>query len=380
MIRGFLLLTVDVLERAQKELINWNHSGMSVMEMSHRGPQYMEIQAQAEKNLRELMGIPDNYKVLFLQGGASTQFAAIPLNLTKPGDKMDIVSWVTPWQPCRRGLLSSLFAPRPAPQLVTGSWSKKAQEEAHKMGCDVNVVAKGDNKSIPPQSTWKLSEAKYLALCSNETIQGVEFKHDPEVQGKILIADMSSNIMSKPVDVSKYGVIYAGAQKNVGPAGVTIVIVREDLIGHCRTDAPTMLDWKTAADNDSMYNTPPCYSIYLCGLVFEKLLKEGGLKEMERKNNAKAKLIYDAIEHCKGFYDCPVRHDVRSNMNIPFTIPAKPELEKVFIKEAEKLGMIQLAGHRSVGGMRASVYNAMPKEGCQALADFMVEFYKKHSA
>jgi len=350
---GPAILPLDVLEQAQKDLLNWNGSGMSVMEMSHRGSQYMSIQAKAEKDLRELMAIPANYKVLFLQGGASTQFSAIPHNLTQAGDHLDMV--------------------------LTGAWSKKAQEEASKLGCTVNVAAKGDNKSIPDQSTWKLSaESKYLVLCSNETIGGVEFKTDPVVEGKTIIADMSSNILSKPVDVSKYGVIYFGAQKNVGPSGVTVVIVRDDLIGAARMDCPTMFDWKTAADNDSMYNTPPCFTIYLCGLVFDKLLREGGLAEMERKNQAKAKLVYDAIDASSGFYNCPVAADCRSNMNIPFTIPSKPDLEKVFIKEAEKLGMIQLAGHRSVGGMRASCYNAMPHEACKGLAEFMADFHKRN--
>lgn len=318
------------------------------------GPQYMKIQEQAEKDLRALLNIPTNYKVLFLQGGATTQFAAIPLNLTKPGDTVD--------------------------QLITGSWSKKAQEEAAKY-CTVNIVCKGDNKSIPDRAAWKLTEgAKYVHLCSNETIQGVEFKEDPDLQGRVLIADMSSNILSKPVDVSKYGVIYAGAQKNIGPAGVAIVIVREDLLGLSRPDIPVMLDWKTAAENDSMYNTPPCYSIYICGLVFAKLLREGGLAAMQARNEAKAKVIYDAIAASNGFYNCPVEASVRSCMNIPFTIPSSPDLEKAFIKEAAALGMVQLAGHRSVGGMRASVYNAMPLEGCQELAKFMAAFAVSHSA
>jgi len=313
----------------------------------------MAIQAKAEADLRELMGIPDNYKVLFVQGGASSQFAAIPLNLTQAGDTVDFV--------------------------VTGSWGKKAVSEAEKLGCKANVAAKGDNKSIPAQSDWKLStDAKYVHICQNETIQGVEFQAAPEV-GKTLISDMSSCILSRPVEVEKYGVIYAGAQKNIGPSGVTIVIVREDLVGGAREGAPTMLEWATHAENDSMYNTPPCYTIYMCGLVFEKLLKEGGLAAMHERNAAKAKIVYDAIDNSGGFYDCPVDPAVRSLMNVPFTIPSNADLEAQFIKEAAAKGMVQLKGHRSVGGMRASIYNAMPAEGCQMLADFMAEFQKNNA-
>lgn len=351
---GPAVLPLDVLEQAQRDLINWQGSGMSVMEMSHRGKEFESIINKAEADLRELLGIPDNYKVLFQQGGASTQFAAIPLNLTQEGDVVD--------------------------HIITGSWGKKAAEEAAKYA-KVNVAAKGDNKSIPAASSWKLTPgATYVHYCDNETIQGVEFKQPPVVPADgVLIADMSSNFISKPVDVSKFGVIYAGAQKNVGPAGVTIVIVREDLIGKARPITPTMLDYKVQAENSSLYNTPPCWTIYICGLVFAKLLREGGLKSVEVENNRKASLLYHAIDSSNGFYNCPVDPAVRSNMNVPFTIPSNSDLEKVFVKEAEKSGLVQLKGHRSVGGMRASIYNAMPLEGVQTLTDFMKDFAGKHA-
>ncbi|KXZ53964.1 hypothetical protein GPECTOR_6g883 [Gonium pectorale] len=350
---GPAILPVDVLERAQADLVNWQGSGMSIMEMSHRGKEFESVIQKAEADLRALLNIPANYKVLFLQGGASTQFSMIPLNLAKAGDTVDYV--------------------------VTGAWSKKAMEEAKKY-CNVNVAAKGDNKSVPDPATWKLSaDSRYVHYCDNETIGGVEFKSTPDVGGRILISDMSSNFISKPVDVSKYGVIYAGAQKNVGPAGVTIVIIREDLVGHVRPEAPTMLDYKIHVENDSMYNTPPCWSIYICGLVFEKLLKAGGLEAQLELNEKKAAILYDAIASSNGFYNSPVDPAVRSLMNVPFTIPSQPDLEKAFIKEAEKAGMLQLKGHRSVGGMRASIYNAMPIEGVQQLATFMKEFAAKHA-
>lgn len=326
---------------------------MSVMEMSHRGAEFDGIAKKAEADLRKLLNIPSNYKVLFLQGGASTQFAMLPLNLTNEGDVTDYV--------------------------VTGAWSKKAFEEGQKF-TKANLAAKGDNKSIPAPSTWKLSpDSKYVHYCDNETIGGVEFKSVPDVGGRTLIADMSSNFISKPVDVSKYGVIYAGAQKNVGPAGVTIVIIREDLIGHVRPSAPTMLDYKIHAENDSMYNTPPCWSLYICGLVFDKLLKQGGLEAQQKVNEQKAKVLYDAIVASNGFYSNPVDPASRSLMNVPFTIPSNPDLEKTFTKETEKLGLLQLKGHRSVGGMRASIYNAMPLEGVQTLAAFMADFHARHA-
>ncbi len=348
---GPACLPVEVLEQAQKEMLNCRGSGMSVLEMSHRGAAFDEIAKQAEADLRELLSVPENYCVLFLQGGASTQFSAVPLNLSKDGDVVDHVT--------------------------TGSWSKKATAEAERY-CNVNVAAKGDNTFIPEVSSWSMSpNASYLHYCDNETIQGVEFKSVPEVGEKLLVADMSSNFCSKPVDVSKYGVIYAGAQKNIGGAGVTIVLVRKDLIGHARPQTPVMLNYETMAESRSMYNTPPCYAIYICSLVFQYLMGKGGLKEMEKINAGKAKILYDYIEASDGFYVSPVDPAVRSVMNVPFTIPSKPELEKVFVEEAKKVGLVELKGHRSVGGMRASIYNSMPVEGVEALVQFMKDFSVK---
>lgn len=326
---------------------------MSVMEMSHRGREFDSIIKQAETDLRTLLSIPDNYHVLFLQGGASTQFAAVPLNLSTSEDTVDY--------------------------LVTGSWSKKAASEAKKYAT-VNIVATGDNKSIPPAGTWNLSaNAAYVHYCDNETIQGVEFQVPPAVGDKILVADMSSNFCSKPVDVSRFGMIYAGAQKNIGPAGVTIAIVREDLVGRARDICPTMLDLKTMVEDRSLYNTPPCWSIYVCGLVFAKMIKDGGLAAMHKRNQAKAKILYDAIDGSLGFYASPVEPSVRSLMNVPFTIPRSADLEKEFISAATAAGMVQLKGHRSVGGMRASIYNSMPMEGIHALRAFMHDFASKHA-
>ncbi|CAL8468684.1 g8224 [Coccomyxa elongata] len=347
---GPAVLPLPVLEEAQADLLSWKGSGMSVMEMSHRGPEFMRIIEEAESDLRALLSIPDNYKVLFLQGGATQQFAALPLNLSKPGDTVDYI--------------------------VTGSWSKKAAEEAGKYG-NVNIVAKGDNRSVPARGTWNLTPgAAYVHYCDNETIQGVEFKGAPDVGGATLVADMSSNFCSKPVDVSKYGLIYAGAQKNIGPAGVVVVIVREDLVGDARPETPVTLNFKEM--EGSMYNTPPCWSIYVCGLVFKHLLAAGGLPAVKANNDTKAKLVYDAIAASNGFYSSPVEPSVRSNMNIPFTIPSSPDLEKAFVSEASKQSMVQLKGHRSVGGMRASVYNSMPLEGAKALAAFMQDFASRH--
>eukprot|EP00884_Botryococcus_braunii_P018136 jgi/Botrbrau1/5005/Bobra.0396s0026.1 len=348
---GPAILPVPVLERAQADLLNYKGSGMSVMEMSHRSKVFDGIIKQAERDLRTLLAIPDNYKVMFLQGGASGQFASVPLNLSSSPD--DVADYV-----------------------VTGAWSKKAAEEAKKY-LKVNIAAKGDGKSIPARDTWNLTPgAKYLAYCDNETIGGVEFKGAPKDIDTVLVADMSSNFLSKPVDVSKYGVIYAGVQKNVGPAGAVVVIVREDLLGHARPDTPTILDWKVM--EDSLFNTPPCWVIYTCGLVFQHMLEQGGIAAIEKRNQAKAALVYDAIEASGGFYNQPVAKDSRSLMNIPFTIPTDPELEKKFIAEATKEGLLELKGHRSVGGMRASVYNAMPMEGAQRLADFMKDFAARH--
>ncbi len=352
---GPAVLPKEVLQQAQKELLDWHGSGMSVMEMSHRGKEYMGIQAQAEADLRELMGIPANYKVLFLQGGASQQFAMIPLNLL-------------------RGKLSADY-------VNTGEWSKKAISEAKKFS-HVNVVASNADKNftyVPAFDTWKLDkDAAYVHYTPNETIGGVEFNWVPNTGKVPLVADMSSSILSRPVDVPKFGLIYAGAQKNIGPAGLTIVIVRDDLVGHADPRLPAMLDYKTHADNDSMYNTPPTYGIYMAGLVFQWLKKNGGIAAMERTNIAKAKLLYDGIDSSNGFYVCPVNKADRSRMNVPFTLK-DANLDGDFLKRADARGLLQLKGHRSVGGMRASIYNAMPLEGVQALVDFMNEFTKNNA-
>ena len=351
---GPAVLPKAVLQQAQAEMLDWHGSGMSVMEMSHRGKEYMGIQAQAEADLRELMDIPANYKVLFLQGGASQQFAMIPLNLL-------------------RGKLSADY-------VNTGEWSKKAIGEAKKFSY-VNVVANNSDKNctyVPAFDTWKLDkDAAYVHYTPNETIGGVEFNWIPDVGNVPLVADMSSNILSRSVDVSKFGLIYAGAQKNIGPAGLTIVIVREDLVGHADPRLPVMLDYKTHADNDSMYNTPPTYAIYVAGLVFQMLKRKGGIAQMEKTNIAKSQLLYAAIDASNGFYNCPVNKADRSRMNVPFTLK-DANLDGDFLKQADARGLLQLKGHRSVGGMRASIYNAMPLEGVQALVNFMNEFSKSH--
>ncbi len=348
---GPAALPLEVLQQAQAELVNWHGSGMSVMEMSHRGKEYMSIQADAEADLRELMGIPSNYKVLFLQGGASLQFAMVPMNLL-------------------RGKASADY-------LNTGEWSKKAIKEARKYGA-VNVIASSEDKNFsyaPAQSAWKLDpNAAYVHITQNETIGGVEIFDNVDTGAVPLVSDMSSNILSRPMDVSKFGLIYAGAQKNIGPAGLTIVIVREDLLGQTVAGTPTMMDYAIQAENDSMYNTPPTYAIYIAGLVFKMLKAKGGLAAMEQVNRAKAQLLYDVLD-ASSFYGSPVARENRSLMNIPFTLK-DAALDDEFLKGAKDRGMIQLKGHRSVGGMRASIYNAMPVEGVQALADYMKEFEK----
>ncbi len=351
---GPAVLPKEVLQQAQAEMLDWHGSGMSVMEMSHRGKEYMGIHAQAEADLRELMAIPKNYKVLFLQGGAHLQFSMIPLNLL-------------------RGKLSADY-------VNTGEWSKKAIVEAKKFSY-VNVVADNSDKNctyVPAFDSWKLDkDAAYVHYTPNETIGGVEFNWIPNTGDVPLVADMSSNILSRPYDVWKFGMIYAGAQKNIGPAGLTLAIVREDLIGHAPSGLPTMLDFKTHADNDSMYNTPPTYAIYMAGLVFQWLKRNGGVGAMERVNIAKAELLYAAIDASSGFYHCPVNKADRSRMNVPFkTRDAATDAE--FLKQAEARGMLQLKGHKLAGGMRASIYNAMPIEGVQALVDFMNEFARKN--
>ncbi|KDP43750.1 hypothetical protein JCGZ_22377 [Jatropha curcas] len=352
---GPATLPANVLKKAQAELYDWRGSGMSVMEMSHRGKEFLSIIQKAEADLRTLLNISDDYSVLFLQGGATTQFAAIPLNLCRPDDPVDFV--------------------------VTGSWGDKAFKEAQKF-CKPKAIWSGKSEKytkIPSFDDLEQNpDTKYLHICANETIHGVEFKDYPIPKSGLLVADMSSNFCSKPVDVSKFAVIYAGAQKNVGPSGVTIVIIRKDLLGNAQEITPVMLDYKTQADNDSLYNTPPCYGIYMCGLVFEDLLAQGGLHEVEKKNKKKAELLYNAIDESNGFYRCPVEKSVRSLMNVPFTLE-KSELEAEFIKEAAKEKMVQLKGHRSVGGMRASIYNAMPLAGVEKLVAFMKDFQARHA-
>ncbi len=350
---GPAALPESVLRQAAEEMLDWHGSGQSVMEMSHRGKEFMSIAAQAEADLRELLAIPAGYKVLFLQGGATLQFAMIPINLLRGKAAADYVH--------------------------TGEWAKKAIKEA-KQYCQVNVVASSEDRNFtyaPPQESWKLSkDAAYVHYTANETIGGVEFHWTPQTGDVPLVCDMSSNILSRPVDVSKYGLIYAGAQKNIGPAGLTIVIVREDLIGQVLPKTPVMLDYKTHAENESMYNTPPTYGIYIAGLVFQWLKRQGGLAAMEKHNREKAGLLYTFLDQSKVFVS-PVARGDRSLMNVPFTLK-NAELDEEFLKGAKARGMVQLKGHRSVGGMRASIYNAMPVEGVRALVDYMKEFEAKH--
>ncbi|HSD59462.1 MAG TPA: 3-phosphoserine/phosphohydroxythreonine transaminase [Burkholderiales bacterium] len=350
---GPAVLPEEVLAQARDEMLDWHGSGMSVMEMSHRGKEFIAIAQQAEADLRELMAIPANYKVLFLQGGATAQFAMVPMNLLRGKKSADYVN--------------------------TGEWAKKAIKEAKKF-CAVNVAASAEDREFsyaPKQAQWKLDpDAAYVHYTPNETIGGVEFHWVPETGSVPLVADMSSNILSRPVEVSKFGLIYAGAQKNAGPAGLTIVIVREDLMGQTVAGTPTMFDYKTHAENESMYNTPPTYAVYIAGLVFQWLKKQSGLAAMERHNITKAQLIYDVLDSSE-FYRSPVAKEDRSRMNIPFTLRSEA-LDEEFLKQAKAHGMIQLKGHRSVGGMRASIYNAMPVEGVRALVDLMKDFARKH--
>ncbi|MBM7424505.1 3-phosphoserine/phosphohydroxythreonine transaminase [Spongiibacter marinus] len=341
-----------VLSQAKDELLDWRGRGLSVMEMSHRSEEMVSIASEAEADLRELMGISDDYAVLFLQGGASSQFSAVPLNLCEEGATVDYVN--------------------------TGQWSKKAIKEA-KRYANVNVVAssEADNfASIPAFDSWQLSDdAAYLHYTPNETIGGVEFFWTPEVQAP-LVADMSSTILSRPIDVNQFGVIYAGAQKNIGPAGLTIVIVRKDLLGKSRAITPTMLDYQTAADNDSMYNTPPTLAWYLSGLVFKWLKAQGGLEAMEVVNRRKAEKLYGYIDG-SGFYSNPVEVASRSLMNVPFVL-ADSGLDKAFLAGADDAGLLNLKGHRSVGGMRASIYNAVPEAAVDALIDYMKDFAREN--
>lgn len=350
---GPAMLPEAVLEQARDEMLDWQGTGMSVMEMSHRGKAFMSIAEQAEADLRELMGIPDSYRVLFLQGGASTQFAMVPLNLAAAGATVDYIN--------------------------TGAWSKKAIAEA-KRYCNVNIAGSSETQNfttVPAQDSLRLSaDAAYVHYTPNETIGGVEFPYVPDTGEVPLVADMSSTILSRPIEVERFGVIYAGAQKNIGPAGLTLVIVREDLIGKARGGTPTMLDYKVHADNGSMYNTPPTYAWYLAGLVFQWLKRNGGLAAMAEVNRRKAEKLYAAIDG-SDFYSNPVDPACRSWMNVPFVL-ANPELDATFLKEAEARGLTTLKGHRSVGGMRASIYNAMPEAGVDALIDFMADFERRH--
>ncbi len=343
------MLPLPVLEKAAAELVCYGESGMSVMEMSHRSADYEAIIAQAQADLRKLMNIPDNYKVLFMQGGASTQFAAVCYNLLTGSGKADYI--------------------------VSGQFSKKAYQEAKKYG-DVRVIASSEDKNNTYVPTVKREDirpdADYVHICYNNTIYGTKFNYIPDTGDIPLVADMSSCILSEPVDVTKFGVIYAGAQKNVAPAGVTIVIVREDLLGKCRPDTPSMFDWKLMADNDSMYNTPPCYPIYVAGLVFKWLLENGGLEAMKAYNEKKCGILYGYLDS-QSYYAAPVEKDFRSMMNVTF-VTGNPDLDKKFASEAGKTGFKNIKGHRSVGGMRASIYNAMPIEGVEKLVEFMKKF------
>lgn len=346
-------LPLAVLEQAANEMTNWHGKGLSVMEMSHRGDDYQSIAKAAEQDLRDLLNIPANYKVLFMQGGASSQFAMIPMNLMRGGT---------------------------ADYVITGQWSKKAAAEAKRYG-KVNIAYSSEDTNFdraPAQSDLKLTEgASYVHYCANETIGGVAFDHIPETNGVPVVADLSSCILSEELDVSKFGMIYAGAQKNIGPAGLVIVIIREDLLGHAHAHTPTMMDYKICADNDSMYNTPATYSWYLAGLVFQWLKQQGGLKAIGAINHAKAKKLYDYIDN-SGFYANPVAKNNRSLMNVPFTLKDSA-LDKAFLAESEAAGLLYLAGHRSVGGMRASIYNAVTEEAVDALIAFMQEFAAKHA-
>lgn len=350
---GPATLPEEVITQAQAEMMDWQGSGMSVMEMSHRGKEFMSIAAAAEADLREILNIPENYKVLFLQGGASTQFAMVPMNLLGSKGKADY--------------------------LLTGSWSKKAVAEAKRF-CDVNVVAsseEGKFSTVPAADSLQFdSAAAYVHYTPNETIQGVEFPYVPATGDVPLVADMSSTILSRPIDVAQYGIIYAGAQKNIGPAGLTVVIIREDLIGNASSGTPAMMNYQTHAENDSMYNTPPTYAWYLAGLVFQWVKNKGGLNAMAQINERKAKLLYDTVDQ-SDFYRNPVEKSARSWMNVPFIL-GDAQLDSVFLEQAKAAGLVTLKGHRSVGGMRASIYNAMPEAGVQALVDFMLDFEKRN--
>jgi len=350
---GPAVLPKEVLQQAAAEMLDWHGSGMSVMEMSHRGPEFISIYQAAVRDLRELLSIPANYQVLFLQGGGLGENAIVPLNLIGRKAQPATVDFVH-----------------------TGAWSGKSIKEAQRYA-EVNIAATsepGHFTSVPPQQYWKLTrDAAYLHICTNETIDGVEYNFVPTFQGDTpVVADMSSHILSRAIDVSKYGVIFAGAQKNIGPAGLTLVIVREDLLGEALPICPSAFNWKTVAEHDSMYNTPPTYSIYIAGLVFAHLLRQGGVAAAESRNIAKADLLYAALD-ADDFYQNRVAKDCRSRMNVPFFLRDETLNDK-FLAGAKARGLLQLKGHKSVGGMRASIYNAMPIEGVQALVDYLNEF------
>ena len=350
---GPAVLPEAVLRKAAAEMLDWHGSGMSVMEMSHRGKEFVGIAAKAESDLRALLSIPANYKVLFLQGGAIAENALVPMNLLAGRTAADYIN--------------------------TGEWSKKSIKEAKKY-CAVNVAASAEDRNftyVPPRETWKLdAAAAYVHVCTNETIGGVEYQWTPDTGAVPLVADMSSHILSRAIDVAKYGVIYGGAQKNAGPAGLTLVIVRDDLLDRALPVTPSAFHWKEQAANDSMVNTPPTYAIYVAGLVFEWLLAQGGVAAIESRNIAKAKLVYDCLDRSE-FYQTAVRKEDRSRMNVPFKL-RDASLDEAFLKGAKERGMVQLKGHRAVGGMRASIYNAMPIEGVQTLVSYLEDFEREH--
>ncbi|CAG75493.1 phosphoserine aminotransferase [Pectobacterium atrosepticum SCRI1043] len=351
---GPAMLPVEVLRRAEQELCNWNGLGTSVMEISHRSKEFMQVAAESEQDLRDLLKIPSNYKVLFCHGGARAQFAAVPLNLLGERSTADYIDG--------------------------GYWAHSAINEAEKY-CTPNVIDVktriDDLRGIKPMREWKLSDdAAFVHYCPNETIDGIAIEEEPDFGDKIVVADYSSSILSRRIDVSRYGVIYAGAQKNIGPAGLTLVIVREDLLGKARRELPSILDYQVLADNDSMFNTPPTFAWYLSGMVFKWLKEHGGLAEMEKRNQEKADLLYSAIDG-NDFYRNDVALANRSRMNVPFLL-ADSALDKVFLEESVAAGLHALKGHRVVGGMRASIYNAMPLEGVKALTEFMADFARRH--
>lgn len=352
---GPAMLPVAVMAKAQSEFINWNNTGCSVMELSHRSKEFMAVAEKAEADLRELMAIPDNYKVLFCHGGGRGQFSAVPLNLLPAGKTADYI--------------------------VTGAWSKAAAKEAENFGQvnTINVIEQKDGvKVVKDASQWPITkDAAYVHYCPNETVDGIELFDIPETHGVPLVADMSSTILSRAIDVSKFALIYAGAQKNIGPSGLTIVIVREDLLGNAQTNTPCILNYQTAAENGSMYNTPPTYAWYLAGLVFEWLKSIGGVSHIEQINKEKAALLYDFVDN-SNFYRNDIALAHRSLMNVPFWLENEA-LNEQFLSQAKANGLVALEGHRMVGGMRASIYNAMPLEGVQKLVDFMREFEKGNS-